>query len=664
MCSLSESDQNFGGSFFFSRGKNGRDRGHFLFSTIAYQLALKVPGLRQHVNRIMELDPTLHTKSMDVQLQTLIVDAFKNLSPFPQHSYLVIIDGLDECHDKATQQLILRLLCKTITVHKLPLRFLIGSRPESHIRANFDHESLYTITHRVVLDETFNPGRDILVFLQDGFAKICAENSILAHVEQPWPSKGIIDLLVQRSSGQFIYAATVLKFVGADFFSPTKQLELVLKPDPTAFSDLDHLYTQILSVYPSAVNIVHFLGIISVTHGDLAGMTEDIFGMEKGELKLVLGGLSSLMKDENDTNGGYLNERVTLSVIPHFAHASFSDYLFNPSRSGPFHVNRQEYETQLTIRNFVHIVQSIRSWRYVILVIFNPLIIHNHDRMSSITHTTAWIYITPRLPNCFSRSPNAVKEAIMTDINDLVQEFWSDGAVGASFCAMRRLHEILQRCLEVSFDIISVFATAVNLADKNLQISADWHYSQSDLDDRPRIRAKLKILLDEYRKMFDQSFSKSEDLGDVLRFLPGVVVQKQMSMRGMADLYRIKPDLLERLIYSAIEPLKNVSPYPRYILDDYLSGFLQDRGRSQLYYCDPMLQHISICRKILSLLDRSKAFDLQLWVFPPNLCSHFLNFVVLVMSSPNTSACTSMTIYVRPPRFFLMHKTSPTTILQ
>jgi hypothetical protein len=51
------------GSFFFSKGRN---QGQFLFSTIAYQLALKVPGLRQHVNRMeFKLDPTLHTKSMD-----------------------------------------------------------------------------------------------------------------------------------------------------------------------------------------------------------------------------------------------------------------------------------------------------------------------------------------------------------------------------------------------------------------------------------------------------------------------------------------------------------------------------------------------------------------------------------------------------------------------
>ena len=314
----------------------------------------------------MELDPTLHTKSMNVQLQTLIVDAFKDLSPLPQRSYLVIIDGLDECHDKVIQQLILRLLCEAITVHNLPLRFLIGSRPESHIRDIFDQESLYTVTRRVVLDETFDPGRDIRVFLQDGFAKIRAKNSILSHVEQPWPEEGIIDLLVQRSSGQFIYAATVLKFVGADFRSPTKLLALVLKPDPTAFSDLDQLYTQILSVYPSEVNIVEVLGIIIAFDDNHSPEgIEDILGMEEGELKLVLRGLSSLMNDENVE---HRYTRLYSYVIPHFAHASFSDYLFDSSRSGPFYVNRQEYENQVTIRCFALVIQLIRSWRYIILI--------------------------------------------------------------------------------------------------------------------------------------------------------------------------------------------------------------------------------------------------------------------------------------------------------
>ena len=207
----------------------------------------------------------------------------------------------------------------------------------------------------------------------------------------------------------------------------------------------------------------------------------------------------------------------------------------------------------------------------------------------------------------------------MTDINDLVQEFWrtsSDGAIEASFFEMRRLLEILRNCigvLDVCFDIVSVFATA---ADKDVQ-SDHWFgaiLSDHQVDDR--IRAKLKRLFDGYRNMFDHSLSKSKDLGDMLRLLPGVVVQKEMSMQGMADLYRIQPDLLESLIKNTIEPLKP-KPFPSspyYIMDDYLSGFLQDRDRSQFYYCDPLLQHISICRHFFSLLDGNNALDLQSYV--------------------------------------------------
>ena len=99
-------------------------------------------------------------------------------------------------------------------------------------------------------------------------------------------------------------------------------------------------------------------------------------------------------------------------------------------------------------------------------MISSLLIIHNHDRMSSITrilHTTTWDYFTSCLPDLFDHSPKVVKEAIMADINDLIQEFWetsSGGVEGASFFAMRRLLRILQECsdiLEVCFIIISVF---------------------------------------------------------------------------------------------------------------------------------------------------------------------------------------------------------------
>ena len=216
----------------------------------------------------------------------------------------------------------------------------------------------------------------------------------------------------------------------------------------------------------------------------------------------------------------------------------------------------------------------------------------------------------------------------MADINGLVEEFWktssaSDGPVEASFLAMRCLFEILQGCflnLEVCFISFFFFATDVDLADKKLQLSVkptSWQRQYSAQSDE-RIRAKFKILLDGYRKMFDHSLSKYKDLDDMLKFLPGVVVQNHMSMQGMTHLYRNKQDLLERLIKSTILVDGDIwrpsfpGHFSRYKLDHYLSGFLQDQDRSRLYYCDPMIQHISICRRFLSLLDGSDALDFQL----------------------------------------------------
>ena len=82
--------------------------------------------------------------------------------------------------------------------------------------------------------------------------------------------------------------------------------------------------------------------------------------------------------------------------------------------------------------------------------------------MSSFTrvlHTTTWNYFSLHLRDRFGCSPEVVKEAIMTDINDLVQEFSRTSSEDASFFAMRRLLVILQLCsdnFDVCFDIIPV----------------------------------------------------------------------------------------------------------------------------------------------------------------------------------------------------------------
>ena len=87
----------------------------------------------------------------------MILDTLQSLLPLPQHSYLVIIDGLDEYHDKVNQQLI-----------------LVQNDHSSYIitTAIFYWESPRISYPRwqVVLDEKFDPER----YLDVSPAVVCA----------------------------------------------------------------------------------------------------------------------------------------------------------------------------------------------------------------------------------------------------------------------------------------------------------------------------------------------------------------------------------------------------------------------------------------------------------------------------------------------------------
>jgi len=108
------------------------------------------------------------------------------------------------------------------------------------------------ITYSVSLDDQFKPDNDIRRYLKDEFARICAEHKLSA---LEWPPGRTIDQLVLKSSGQFIYASTVVKFVDDIYDDPRERLDIVLTTYPinsaSPFAELDQLYIQILSQQPN-----------------------------------------------------------------------------------------------------------------------------------------------------------------------------------------------------------------------------------------------------------------------------------------------------------------------------------------------------------------------------------------------------------------------------
>ncbi|KDR84612.1 hypothetical protein GALMADRAFT_719218 [Galerina marginata CBS 339.88] len=345
--------ERYAGSFFFARGVPKRDQGSYLFSTLAYQIAINLAGAREAVNLSMVADPSLPTKSMNIQMHSLIVAPLMRSQYHQTHTATVIIDGLDECDGPNMQKAILSLIADTKSKSTLPLRFLIASRPEFWIRNCFDRQPLFNMTRRINLSESRDALEDIKKYLRDGFSDIYDNNlDIMTGVENPWPPSTVIDRLAQQASDQFIYASTVLKFFGASsqFNNPVSQLEILLGAGPltsSAFSDLDQLYTQILVLYPRTEIMTRFLGGIVTLRCSIPEAIACLLDIGGDELPLLLRATRSLIEifspdNEFEVDDEDLHMIYEGKTYIQFYHLSMRDFLTDSNRSGQFYVNLQE----------------------------------------------------------------------------------------------------------------------------------------------------------------------------------------------------------------------------------------------------------------------------------------------------------------------------------
>ncbi|KAJ6456922.1 hypothetical protein C8R45DRAFT_568949 [Mycena sanguinolenta] len=239
-----------GGCFFFKRGHATRGNARTLFATIAYQLTLSVSWLRTPIFDTVEDDPSILARSIDTQMQKLISEP---CSPHKNHVPLaIIIDGLDECDGHDVQQELLGVIRHAFTNNTIPFRFFVASRPEPHIRDVFESPFYSGHYHSVNVEQLFH---DVRKYLSDEFARIHREHDKMTRVPPPWPSENVLANLLWKSSGHFIYASTIIKFIDDKNYRPTQRLAVIQDANGTdsksAFDPLDQLYMTILSSSPS-----------------------------------------------------------------------------------------------------------------------------------------------------------------------------------------------------------------------------------------------------------------------------------------------------------------------------------------------------------------------------------------------------------------------------
>ncbi|KAF5337609.1 hypothetical protein D9758_014916 [Tetrapyrgos nigripes] len=228
---------------------------------------------------------------------------------------LVVIDGLDKCTGADAQVQVLKTISEGLAVSDvslpaLPLRFLIASRPERSMESQLERSSTTASPPRKISGKSSVMGSEIFVEV------VMIRSS--RHNGHP-----------KRASGQFIYASTVLKYVGYRDGYPPERLEMVLglpASDAEAFADLDSLYHQILSSISTRNQPILVLSLVLLTKKrSNLHLLEELFVLPPEAVAIVLRGLHAVVNISDDY------------VV--FYHKSFEDFLLDQRRSEQFFVD-------------------------------------------------------------------------------------------------------------------------------------------------------------------------------------------------------------------------------------------------------------------------------------------------------------------------------------
>lgn len=362
-----------GASFFFSI--SGQRKPETFFPTIAYQLSTFHQPYFDLIDQRIRRDKTLINKALQFQFQYLIDEPLRELQESGkgiQGKVQIFVDGLDECEGTDAQCEIIRIVAGAASEGVIPLQWAFFSRPEPHIEATFSMASVAPLCYKTILPISRDADGEIRLYLRNAFSNILQRHNPSAQTE--WPSVVEMDTVIDGTSGSFIYATTVVRFVGhQDSVSPQKRLRVVIDiitdrrshPDGSAdapFAELYAFYLLILQRIPAKLlPSVHLLlaYLCGPWGGPSAIFIANLLGMSKDEIETVCHHLSAVIHFEDpgkqleldptiDTSRVYTQ---ALRKLPRefgpqvfnylggqirFYHKSFSDFLRDAAHSGSY----------------------------------------------------------------------------------------------------------------------------------------------------------------------------------------------------------------------------------------------------------------------------------------------------------------------------------------
>jgi len=181
----------------------------------------------------LEKDPLILNHSFARQLKQLILDPLHQLShQGVAYPTTIIIDGLDECSNHEERIILLHAIAGAAGQGSVPLKFFITSRPEVAIARVFNATPVVEVSARHSLNDEPDSMEDVEYFLSAKFDEIKRTHPSRHHIPHDWPLPKVKADLLWKSSGQFIYPATIIRYISSPRHCPTRRLEMTLKLRP------------------------------------------------------------------------------------------------------------------------------------------------------------------------------------------------------------------------------------------------------------------------------------------------------------------------------------------------------------------------------------------------------------------------------------------------
>jgi hypothetical protein len=338
-------------------------------------------NIRSHVLSAVRGPQDVMQEPMQEQVKQLLAGPISK-APLHGRTIVLAIDALDECQKTAGVEggPLIRLLAQLL--RDQPVKLLVTSRQEDSLTRMFG--SLSHVPLRLHEIESATVEADVRQILDAGFEDIRRDRTHDLRTD-PWPTQSDLNILVKLTGPFFIYAATVLKFVGAPRFLPEERLNQVLRRGSAISSDRSKLFSKIDVLY---------LDILKAATEDEAGDADiELCQRVGGLLRTVVlveepvsvstlahlmdlsenvqridsdvRALSSVLMITHSPGSGRFSDTVSTF------HPSFGDFLVDPQRCSADHflVNPAEHHHDL----LGSCLRLLNRWlRYDICGIENP----------------------------------------------------------------------------------------------------------------------------------------------------------------------------------------------------------------------------------------------------------------------------------------------------